>query len=201
MSPPGKNDAWLGPPPDGRGRVIVVSGPSGAGKSTLVRILARDPNIHVSVSATTRPPGPTDRDGVHYHFLSRGEFEQGIRAGRFIEHAEYGGNLYGTPKEPLDKVLREGRWGLLEIEVQGARRVRELYPDAIMAFVEPPDERTLHSRLAGRRRDAAEAIERRLEIARWEMAQKHVYDFSVVNDDLSAAEQELKQKIRDRLGN
>jgi len=198
MSPTSKHDEWLGPPPGGR--VIVVSGPSGSGKTTLSKILAKDSNVHVSISATTRPPGPNDQDGVDYYFLSREEFEREIAAGRFVEHAEYGGHLYGTPQAPLDDALARGQWVLLEIEVQGARQVRELYPDAILAFVEPPNEQALLDRLDKRRRDSAEAIQRRLEIARAEMRQKHLYDFSVVNDNLAAAAAELKEKIRQTAG-
>ena len=196
MSQSRRSKEWLGPPPNGRGRAIVVSGPSGSGKSTLVRKIAIDPSIHVSISATTRPPGRTDRDGVDYYFLSREELQAGIDAGRFIEHAEYGGNLYGTPREPLDEALGRGRWALLEIEVQGALQVRQLYPDALLVFIEPPDEQTLRARLAQRGRDTAEVIERRMEIARWEMQQKHLYDFSVVNDELAVAVHELKQQIK-----
>ncbi len=192
------SDEWLGPPPGGRGRILVVSGPSGSGKTTLVKRLAKDPHIHVSISATTRPPGPTDRQGVDYFFVTREEFENDIRAGRFVEYAQYGGHWYGTPKAQVDDALRRGRWVLLEIEVQGARQVRRLYPDAILAFIEPPSEQELRRRLTRRGRDSAEAIERRLEIAREEMRQKSLYDFTVVNDDLDAAEAELKEQIRAR---
>ncbi len=200
MSPTHTSDEWLGPPPGGRGRVIVVSGPSGSGKTTLTKALAKDPNVHVSISATTRPPGPNDRDGVDYYFLSREEFDRDIAAGRFVEYAEYGNHLYGTPLAPLNDALARGQWVLLEIEVQGARQVRKLYPDAILAFIEPPDEQTLLDRLGKRQRDSAEAIQRRLEIARSEMRQKHLYDFSVLNDDLAAAVAELKEKIRQAAG-
>ena len=197
--PPSENgDCWLGPPPDGRGRVIVVSGPSGSGKSTLVRLLAKDPNIRVSISATTRPPGPREQDGVEYYFLPRRQFEKDIEAGRFIEYAEYGGHLYGTPKDPVDNTLREGKWCLLEIEVQGALQIRKLYADALTVFIEPPSEEVLRERLARRKRDNAEAMERRVAIARQEMEQKHHYDLCIVNDDLSAALDTLKREIKKR---
>jgi len=199
MAPTDDADGWLGPPPDGRARVIVVSGPSGAGKSTLARLLAEDPHIHVSISATTRRPGPGDQDGVDYYFRSREQFEQDVRDGKFIEHAEYGGHLYGTPKGPVDDALAAGKWCLLEIEVQGALQIRELYPDALLIFIEPPSEAVLWDRLSARKRDDPEAMERRMEIARREMTQRHHYDLCVVNDDLDEALASLKQQIRTHL--
>lgn len=192
-------DCWLGPPRGGRGRVIVASGPSGAGKSTLARLLAKDPHIHVSISATTRRPGPGDQDGVHYYFRSHEYFEQDVRDGKFIEHAEYGGHLYGTPKDPVDQALADGKWCLLEIEVQGALQIRDLYPDALLIFIEPPSEEALWERLSRRKRDDPEAMERRMEIARREMAQRHYYDLCVVNDDLDEALASLKQQIKTHL--
>lgn len=199
MPPSERGDCWLGPPRDGRGRVIVVSGPSGSGKSTLARLLASDPNVRVSVSATTRPPGPGEQEGVEYYFLSRSQFESDVQAGRFVEHAEYGGHLYGTPKDAVDHTLSDGKWCLLEIEVQGALQVRKLYPDAIMVFIEPPSEDELRRRLARRKRDDPEAMARRLAIASIEMQQKRHYDFCVVNDDLSAALHTLKREIKKRV--
>ena len=199
MTSPERGHAWLDPAEDGQGRIIVISGPSGSGKSTLVQRIAHDPNIHVSVSATTRPRGPNEVHGVDYYFLSRPQFEQDIRDGLFIEHAEYGGCLYGTPREPVRAALAAGKWCLLEIEVRGALQIRERCPDALMVFIEPPSDAALRDRLSKRKRDLPDAIDRRLAIARREMKQRHLYDVCVVNDDLDEAVATLKQEIRTRL--
>jgi len=199
MASPERGCPWLDPAEDGRGRIIVISGPSGSGKSTLVRRIAHDPHIHVSVSATTRPPGPNEVHGVDYYFLSRPQFEHDVRDGLFLEHAEYGGCLYGTPRTPVDDALAAGKWCLLEIEVRGALQIRESFPEALMVFIEPPSDAALRDRLSKRKRDLPDAIDRRLAIARREMEQRHLYDVCVVNDDLDEAVAALKHEILTRL--
>jgi len=168
-------------------RVAVISGPSGSGKSTICRALAGDAGVWLSVSATSRPPRPGETDGRDYHFLTREAFEAGIAAGRFVEHAEVFGHLYGTPREPLEAALAAGRWALLDIDVQGAMQVRRAFPDAVLVFIEPPSGEVLEARLRGRETDAPDVIGRRLAEAERELAQRDRYDHVVVNDRLDDA--------------
>ena len=142
----------------------------------------------LSVSATTRPPRPGERDGVDYHFMSREAFERAVDAGQFLECAEYAGNRYGTLRSELD---RDVAVLVLEIEVQGARQVRERVPEAYTVFIAPPSREALRERLIGRGSDAPDQIERRLQVAEEEMAAEDEFDKVVVNDDLSRAVQEL----------
>jgi guanylate kinase len=159
------------------------------GKGTLIRgLLAREPGLALAVSATTRPPRPGERDGVDYHFLDPAEFEERVRRGEFVEHAEYAGNRYGTLRSELE---RPGRGIVLEIDVQGARQVREALPDAVRIFVEPPSVVDLGRRLSGRGSDPPEQIERRLQVARDELAAREEFPHRIVNDDLERATDEL----------
>jgi guanylate kinase len=159
------------------------------GKGTLIRLLLdRFPRMALSVSATTRRPRPGEEDGVDYHFLSQEEFQRRIDAGEFLEWAEYAGNRYGTLRSELE---RDVDVLVLEIEVQGARQVRERVPDAVSVFIAPPSEEALRTRLVGRGSDDPEQIERRLAVAREELAAREEFDHVVVNDDLEAAVQEL----------
>ncbi|MFO7897529.1 MAG: guanylate kinase, partial [Planctomycetota bacterium] len=143
-------------------RIVVISGPSGSGKTTVCRRLLADPNVVMSVSATTRPPRPGERDGVDYYFLSRAEFQRWADEGRFVEHAEYNGELYGTPRAQLEEKLAEGRTVLLEIDVQGAKQLRDTFPDATYIFLDAPDRDEAMQRLARRNTETPEQVRRRL---------------------------------------
>jgi guanylate kinase len=172
-----------------RGKVIVVSGPSGVGKSTICReVSQRLDTVEVSVSITTRTPGPGEQDGRDYWFVSEPEFRDGIERGLLLEYAEVFGNLYGTPKDKVDEALAAGRSVILEIDVQGGRQAKAVYPDAVMIFILPPDEKTLADRIGRRGRDAADVTEKRLDGARHEIAgARRFYDNMVVNEDLERA--------------
>jgi guanylate kinase len=151
-------------------------------------LLDRFPRMQLSVSATTRRPRPGETAGADYHFLSPEEFQERVDAGDFLEWAEYAGNRYGTLRSELD---RNAHPLVLEIEVQGARQVRERVPDATSVFIAPPSEEALRTRLVGRGSDAPEQIERRLQVAREELAAQGDFDHVIVNDDLDAAVEEL----------
>jgi guanylate kinase len=180
------------------GEVLVITGPSGVGKGTLIRLLLdRFPRMALSVSATTRAKRPGEQDGVDYRFLSREEFDRRVEAGEFLEWAEYAGNRYGTLKSELE---RDADPLVLEIEVQGARQVRERLPEAVSVFIAPPSEEALRTRLVGRGSDAPEQIEQRLAVAREEMAAREEFDHVVVNDDLDAAVQELERLVATMTG-
>ncbi len=172
-----------------RGKVIVVSGPSGVGKSTICREVSRRlDTVEVSVSVTTRAPGPGEQDGRDYWFVSEPEFRQRLEQGLLLEYAEVFGNLYGTPKDKVDEALAAGRSVILEIDVQGGRQAKAVYPDAVMVFILPPDEKTLADRIGRRGRDAADVTEKRLDGARDEIAgARRFYDNMVVNEDLERA--------------
>ena len=183
-----------------RGKVFVITGPSGVGKGTLIqKLLEAVPDLELSVSATTREPRPGERDGRQYHFLSADEFARRIEAGDFLEHADYSGNRYGTLRDEVERRLNEGRSVVLEIEVQGARQVREAMPEAIQIFIAPPDPAALRERLLGRGTDSAEAIERRLETAESELASQSEFPYVVVNDAVQEAVDELTGLVRGAL--
>lgn len=175
-----------------RGRLIVVSGPSGAGKSTLIRAsLEAVPELAYSVSATTRDPRPGEVDGKDYIFLSREEFECWIEEDRFLEWAEYSGNLYGTPEQKVEELLDDGRSVILEIELQGARQVRTKRPDAVMVFVRAPSLEETRRRLTGRATETEEALESRLATAVGEVAARDEFDYEVVNEDREKARKKV----------
>jgi len=180
-----------------RGRVIVVSGPSGAGKSTIVReVCRRIDDVDLSVSLTTRPPGPGEQNGRDYWFVSDPEFRERIEQGLLLEYAEVFGNLYGTPKDKVDEALAAGRSVILEIDVQGGRQIKVAYPDAVMIFILPPDENALAERLGRRGRDTADVTEKRLDGASREIAAaRQSYDNMVVNEDLEHAIGEVTQIV------
>ncbi|MCI7767549.1 MAG: guanylate kinase [Oscillospiraceae bacterium] len=170
-----------------KGLLIVVSAPSGCGKGTvLAEVLKRD-NFYYSVSATTRPPRPEDVDGVTYHFLTREKFEELIASGGVLEYAEYCGNYYGTPKKAVEDKLSEGKDVILEIEVQGAMKIKELCPEAVFIFILPPSLETLRERLEKRGTETAEVINKRVAEAKGEIEKSYNYDYVIVNDDLSEA--------------
>jgi guanylate kinase len=177
-------------------RLTVITGPSGVGKGTLVsQLLARHPRIWLSVSATTRTPRPGEVEGESYFFLSRERFEQQVAAGGFLEWAEFAGNLYGTPRQPVEQRLEAGQPVLLEIELEGARQVRQSFPTARLLFIAPPSFAELERRIRGRGSDEPAAIERRLERARVELEACGEFDAVVVNDDLDQALAELETRI------
>jgi guanylate kinase len=178
-------------------KVFVITGPSGVGKGTLIRgLLDRVPELELSISATTRPPRPGERDGVDYHFLTSEEFERRVASGEFVEHATYSGNRYGTLRSELDRRLREGRPVVLEIDVQGARQVRRAMPEAEAVFIAPPSREALRARLVGRGTDDPEQVNERLRTAERELEAQSEFEHVVVNDRLEAATDELGQIVR-----
>jgi guanylate kinase len=181
------------------GRLLVVSGPSGSGKSSIVRELIDRLGLEFSVSATTRLPRPGERHGVHYNFISRRDFEAMIESDELLEWAVYNNRYYGTPLAPIDETLEDQRDILLEIEIQGARQVRERRPEAVMYFIAPPSLEELERRLRRRGDTSEEDIEDRLEIARSEMAEApELFDHIIVNDNLDQAISELEGLITTR---
>lgn len=179
----------------------MVSGPSGAGKSTLIReALAAVPELAYSVSATTRKPRPGEVNGQHYIFLSREEFERWIEAGYFLEWAEYSGNLYGTPEHRADEFLDAGLSVILEIELQGARKVREKRPDAVMVFVRAPSLEETRRRLEGRATETSDAVESRMSTALKEVAALEEFDYEVVNGDREQAKSDMIELMRKIVG-
>jgi guanylate kinase len=169
----------------------VVTGPSGVGKGTLIaHLLERVPGLELSVSATTRKPRPGEVDGRDYHFLSPEEFDERARRGEFVEHAVYAGKRYGTLRSELE---RPARGIVLEIDLQGARQVREALPEATQVFIAPPSLEDLRRRLEGRASDDPEQIEERLRVAPRELAAQEEFSRVVVNDDLERAVDELAE--------
>jgi guanylate kinase len=181
-------------------KVFVITGPSGVGKGTLIRSLAQQvPALEVSVSATTRPPRPGEVDGVDYHFLTDAEFDRRVAAGDFVEHARYSGHRYGTLRSELESRLAAGVPVVLEIEIQGARQVREAMPEAVQVFIAPPSLDALRARLVGRGTDSPRDMEARLRTAREEMQAQDEFPHVVVNDRLERAVGELVTIVRDAL--
>ena len=176
-----------------RGLLFIVSAPSGAGKTTLVeRLVEQVPNLKLSRSYTSRPAREGETDGVDYNFLTRARFEAMIAAGEFLEWADVFGNLYGTSSRDTDDILASGSDLVLVIDVQGARKVRQDSVDATAVFVMPPSLHVLEERLRGRSKDSEDAIQRRLRVAREEVAAFAEYDYIVVNDELTAAVDRLR---------
>ena len=179
------------------GELFIISGPSGVGKGTICSKLLEDAqDFELSVSATTRQPREGEVDGVNYFFLEKEEFLNQIEDGGFLEYAEVFGNYYGTPRKPVEEKLANGIDVLLEIDVQGAAKVKEAYPEGIFIFILPPSLKELRNRLVKRGKDSAEVIEKRLSMAMEEIKEMFTYDYFVINDDLETAV-ELVESIVD----
>jgi guanylate kinase len=177
--------------------IFVITGPSGVGKGTLIRgLLERVPALELSTSATTRKPRPGERDGIDYHFLTPEQFGERVAAGEFVEHATYSGNMYGTLRSELERRAREGNPVVLEIEVQGARQVREAIPESVAVFIAPPSLDALRVRLVGRGTDSPEEVEERLRTAERELEAQPEFGYVVVNDRLEQATDELEGIVR-----
>jgi guanylate kinase len=176
-----------------RGTMLVVSGPSGSGKSTICKRLLDDPRVEFSVSATTRAPRAGEVDGRDYHFLDKAHFRAEIERGAFIEWAEVHGNLYGTPRQPMERALAAGRVFLLEIDVQGGAQLKALGLPGVYIFIAPPDLGSLRARLEQRGTDSPDVIERRLAKAQEEMRARERYDHVVVNEDLERTVVEVRR--------
>ena len=185
-----------------RGKLVVISGPSGAGKTSVCRVLKEDPAVEFSVSATTRPMRAGEEDGVDYHFLTREDFERRVAEDQFLEYAEYNGNLYGTPRWPMDAALERGKTFLVEIEVDGTRQLRRRGVHGLYVFIEPPSIAELRSRLQRRGTNGAEEIDQRVRIAaeeiraaREEVEGAPLYDRFVENSNLEATIGRVKELL------
>lgn len=173
-------------------RLTVLSGPSGVGKSSVVAYLREHaPEVWQSVSVTTRDPRPGETDGVEYHFVDDAEFDRMVAASELLEHARYAGNRYGTPRKPVEERLAAGVPALLEIELQGARQVRQAMPEALLVFLAPPSWEELVRRLTGRGTEDPEVVRRRLDAARVELAAEDEFDEVVFNVSVPEAAQRL----------
>lgn len=179
-----------------KGLLLVVSGPSGVGKGTVCKYLTEtEPDIFLSVSATSRQPREGEVEGQHYFFVSPEKFKEMIAGDEFLEYANYITSSYGTPKKPCFEHLENGNSVILEIEVQGGTKVKEKYPDTVMIFIVPPDMETLKQRLRGRGTEADDVIEKRIKRAYEEFDYLEKYDYIVVNDDIEKAAQRIKAII------
>lgn len=183
-------------------RLIVISAPSGAGKTTLCQRLLQDfPLLRLSISSTTRSPRGAEKDGTDYFFLTQAEFKKRIKAGHFAEWAEVHGNFYGTSREVVDKTFAQGCSVLLDIDVQGAKQLRAAYPSqAFLVFISPPSLQELEFRLRARGTDSDDSIRRRLDNAQKEIDEARLFDYTLVNDRLERAYEELARKVASALG-
>ena len=179
-----------------QGALVVISGFAGAGKGTLVKVLMkRYDNYALSVSMTTRSPRPGEKEGESYFFVTKEQFEKTIEENGFIEYAQYVGNYYGTPRAYVEEQMRSGKDVILEIEIQGAHKVKALYPDAILIFVTPPSAQILKERLTGRGTETAEVIKKRMDRAAQESEGIEDYDYIAVNDDIETCVSNVRGMI------
>lgn len=174
-----------------KGLLLVVSSPSGGGKGTIISKIRENREIAFSVSATTRKPREGEMDAVHYHFLSKEEFEKKISENKMLEYASFCDNFYGTPKEPVEKILNEGKDIILEIEVQGAKNVKKAMPECVSIFIAPPSIKVLEERLRGRGTEDEETIKKRIDRAKIELEMVSDYDYLVINNTVEKATEEV----------
>ena len=180
-----------------KGKLVVISGASGVGKGTVLGIMMKKrEDLKFSVSATTRPPRPSETDGVHYYFVTKEQFEEMIAAGQMLEYSAHAANYYGTPRAQAEEKMETGSV-LLDIEPNGAGQVKKAAPDAVLVFIMPPSMEELERRLRGRGDTPEDQIAMRLERAVWEMEQRHWYDHVVVNDDAERCADEILKIIAD----
>jgi guanylate kinase len=187
---------------NGSGKVVVVSGPSGVGKSTICKeVVKRLKNTRLSVSVSTRPKGKNEVDGRDYWFISEQQFQQRVKKGLLLEYAEVFGHFYGTPKDKIEEALQAGETIILEIDVQGAKQVKAIYPAAVMIFILPPTQKELAERMNLRGREDVQTAEKRLNGAGIEIAAAwQYYEHMVINDDLEQAVKEIVQIIKQSIG-
>lgn len=176
-----------------KGKTFIICGPSGVGKGTVVaRLLASDPTLYFSVSATTRAPRPGELDGKHYHFLSREQFDRWVDEDAFLEYAEFVGNRYGTPKKFVDDAMMQGRDAILDIEIQGAEQVHQKRPEVVRIYVAPPSWEELERRLIGRGTEDMEKVQSRLARGKEEFLAAKDFDYFVINDTVDRAVEEIR---------
>ncbi len=179
-----------------KGVLIILSGPSGSGKDTVLNELVKVmDDVKISISMTTREKRAGEIDGLHYYFVNREYFEKMISENKVLEYAEYANNFYGTPKDPVDEMLSAGKSVILKIEVQGAEKIRKIYPDVISIFLMPPSMKVLEERLRGRNSEDEEVVQHRLVIAREEIKRASEYDYIVINDTVENAVEGIKTII------
>lgn len=175
-----------------KGKTFIICGPSGVGKGTVVaRLMASDPTLYFSVSATTREPRPGEIDGKHYHFLTNEQFDEWVREDMFLEHAEFVGNRYGTPRQYIDRAMEQGRDVILDIEIQGAEQVHQKRPDAVRIFIAPPSWDELERRLIGRGTEDMDKVRSRLQRGKDEFMVASNFDYFVINDTVDRAVEEI----------
>jgi len=178
-----------------KGKFIIISGPSGVGKGTICNVLLKELNAWFSVSMTTRGIREREVDGVNYYFISKDEFKKRIEEGKLLEYNIYNDNYYGTPKDKVLEKMEEGTNVILEIDVNGARNIKNIFPDALLIYIAPPSIEILRERLISRGTEDLETIENRLKIADSELKQIDFYDYVVVNDNLDKAIDEVRNII------